>query len=124
MFEDGRPIYLQIAERIREEVLAGTLTGGDQVMSTTQYATFYGINPATAAKAFHELLAEGVIYKRRGVGMFVSDDAAQLLRDAARRDFWHSVFDPALDRAELLGISTQDLTAHLAARHRSDDPER
>lgn len=132
MFEDGRPIYLQIAERIRDDVLSGALQAGDQVMSTTQYATFYGINPATAAKAFQELLADGVIYKRRGVGMFVSDDAAATLRDAARQDFYRGVLDPALDRAAVLGIPPEDLVAHLeqhlaargGASGRLDDTDR
>ena len=115
MFDDLSPIYLQIAERIRGEVLAGTLGADDPVMSTNQYAEFYGINPATAAKAFHQLLDEGVLYKRRGVGMFITAGArAQLLEDRRAR-FFGEVLDPVLDRAALLGISVDEVMAHVAA---------
>lgn len=115
MFDDLSPIYLQIAERIRGEVLAGSLGADDPVMSTNQYAEFYGINPATAAKAFHQLLDEGVLYKRRGVGMFITAGArAQLLEDRRAR-FFGEVLDPVLDRAALLGISVDEVVAHVAA---------
>ena len=116
MFDDRSPIYLQIAERIRADVLAGTLDADDPVMSTNQYAEFYGINPATAAKAFHQLLDEGVIYKRRGVGMFVSPGARSQLLEDRRGRFFDEVLDPVLDRAAVLGIPVEDLLAHVTAR--------
>ena len=86
MFDGREPIYHQIAEAIRGEVLSGALEEEDQVMSTTQYATTYRINPATAAKAFAQLVDEGVLYKRRGVGMFVAPGAADRLRAERRKD--------------------------------------
>ena len=75
MFDGRDPIYLQIANGIKDEVLKGALKEGEQVMSTNQYAAFYQINPATAAKGFAQLVDEGVLYKKRGIGMFVSPDA-------------------------------------------------
>ena len=66
-FDDRSPIYLQIAEQIRRDVATGELGEGDQVMSTTQYATTYRINPATANRAMALLVAEGVVHKQRGV---------------------------------------------------------
>ena len=116
VFDDSSPIYLQIAERIRADVLSGALDADDPVMSTNQYAEFYGINPATAAKAFHQLLDEGVIYKRRGVGMFVSPGARSQLLEDRRGRFFDEVLDPVLDRAEVLGIPVEALIAHVAAR--------
>ena len=87
MFDGRDPIYLQIAEAIRGEILTGALREGEQVMSTTQYATTYRINPATAAKAFAELVAEDVLVKQRGVGMFVADGATGRLHAEATITF-------------------------------------
>ena len=119
MLDDRSPIYRQIADRIRDEVLAGVLGPDDAVMSTNQYAAFYGINPATVAKAFHELLAEGVIYKRRGVGMFVAVDAADRLRAERRSRFFSDDLDPVLARAAVLGIPVESIVEHVRA-HRAD----
>ena len=114
MFEGRDPIYHQIAEAIRGEILSGALQEEDQVMSTTQYATTYRINPATAAKAFAQLVDEGVLYKRRGVGMFVAAGAAATLRGQRRSAFFTERLDPVLREAELLGLTAQDLTDYLA----------
>jgi DNA-binding transcriptional regulator YhcF (GntR family) len=119
MLDDRSPIYRQIADRIRDEVLAGALGPDDAVMSTNQYAAFYGINPATVAKAFHELIAEGVIYKRRGVGMFVAADAAERLRAERRTSFFSEDLDPVLTRARVLGIPVESIVEHI----RSQPPE-
>lgn len=113
MFEGRDPIYHQIAEAIRGEILSGALAEEDQVMSTTQYATTYRINPATAAKAFAQLVDEEVLYKRRGVGMFVAPGAAARLRAARRQAFFSERLDPVIREAHLLGISTDDLTTYL-----------
>lgn len=122
MFDGREPIYHQIAEAIRGEILSGALQEEDQVMSTTQYATTYQINPATAAKAFAQLVDEGVLYKRRGVGMFVGPGAAEQLRTQRRTAFFAERFDPVIREAELLGLSTADLTAYLTSRQDSTAP--
>src|SRR5690606_8577770 len=94
MFDDRSPIYQQVAERIKEDILSGALREGDQVMSTNQCAAFYRINPATAAKGFHQLVEEGVLYKKRGIGMFVSPDAQERLKAQRRESFFADVVDP------------------------------
>lgn len=114
MFDGREPIYVQIAEAIRGEILSGALKEGDQVMSTTQYATTYRINPATAAKAFAQLVDEGVLHKQRGVGMFVSDGASSLLRNRRREAFFADRLDPVLREAALLGITSDELTTYLS----------
>ncbi len=114
MFDGREPIYRQIAEAIRGEILSGALAEGDQVMSTTQYATTYRINPATAAKAFAELVAEGVLHKQRGLGMFVSNGAPAQLRARRRKTFVAERLDPVLRDAELLGITREDLARYLS----------
>jgi DNA-binding transcriptional regulator YhcF (GntR family) len=111
---DGRdPIYLQIADQIRDDILDGALKEEDQVMSTTQYATTYRINPATAAKAFSELVDEGVLYKRRGVGMFVATGAREALAAHGRERFFADVLDPAVSEARRLGIDLEDVIARI-----------
>lgn len=103
-FDDRTPIYRQIADQIRTDVLSGVLADDDQVMSTTQYAEFHRINPATAARAFQELVDEGVLYKRRGLGMFVSPGASDRLRADRRADFVQRIIDPLVDEVRRLGL--------------------
>ena len=113
MFDDRSPIYRQIAERIRSEVLSGALAEDEQVMSTTQYASAYRINPATAAKAFQQLVDEGVLYKRRGVGMFVARGARHALQEDHRRRFFADVVDPMIAEAEAIAVPLEAVVEHI-----------
>ncbi|PFG19219.1 GntR family transcriptional regulator [Serinibacter salmoneus] len=116
MFDGPEPLYVQIAAHVRDLVLAGDLAEEEQVMSTTQFATTYRINPATAAKAFAGLVEEGVLYKRRGLGMFVAPGARERLLGSGREAYFAEVLDPALDQAERLGISTDEVHDYIAGR--------
>ena len=109
MFHGRDPIYVQIADGIRADVAEGTLHEGEQVMSTNQYATTYRINPATAAKAFADLVADGVLVKQRGIGMFVADGARERLLAARRARYFDAVLAPALDEARRIGIGGDEL---------------
>ncbi|HWM22536.1 MAG TPA: GntR family transcriptional regulator [Ilumatobacteraceae bacterium] len=109
MFDDRTPIYRQIADEIRHQILTGGLAAGDQVMSTTQYSTFHRINPATVAKAFQQLVDEDLLEKRRGIGMFVSEGAADRLRTRRRAAFVDDVVGPMMAEARRLGIATDDV---------------
>ncbi|HEV2782978.1 MAG TPA: GntR family transcriptional regulator [Actinophytocola sp.] len=113
MFDDRSPIYRQIADRIRADVLSGALDRDEQVMSTNQYAAFYRINPATAAKAFQQLVDEGVLYKKRGIGMFVSPTARDALRAQRRKSFFADVVDPMVAEARAIGIPLADVIARI-----------
>lgn len=113
MFDDRSPIYLQIADGIKNDVLSGALEEDQQVMSTNQYAAFYRINPATAAKGFAQLVDEGVLYKKRGIGMFVSPDARAKLRSERRERFFTEVVDPMLAEAKRVGIEIDEIVRHL-----------
>ena len=109
MFDDRSPIYQQIADQIKNDILSGALGEDEQVMSTNQYATFYRINPATAAKGFHQLIDEGVLYKRRGLGVFVSPNARERLRGQRRERFFDEVVDPMVAEARILGVDLDDV---------------
>lgn len=113
MFDDRSPIYRQIAEQIEADVLSGALGGDEQVMSTNQYAAFYRINPATAAKAFQQLADEGVLYKRRGIGMFVSPGAGERLRAQRRERFFADVVEPMAAQARAIGIPLGEVVARI-----------
>jgi GntR family transcriptional regulator len=113
VFDDRSPIYQQIANGIKDDVLSGTLKEDEQVMSTNQYAAFYQINPATAAKGFAQLVDEGVLYKKRGIGMFVSPDARARLRGQRRERFFTDVVDPMLAEARMLGVDVDEIVAYL-----------
>jgi len=107
--DDSRPIFLQIAEQIENDIIDGTTPEETQVPSTNEFAAFYRINPATAGKGVNLLVDEGILYKKRGIGMFVANGARDTLV-AKRRDHFATEFvQPLLAEAEKLGITTQQL---------------
>lgn len=113
MFDERSPIYRQIADRIKADILSGGLEADEQIMSTNQYAAFYRINPATAAKAFQELADEGVLYKRRGLGMFVDPGARDRLLQEHRERFFAAIVEPMVHEARAIGIPLRDVMRYL-----------
>ena len=109
MFDDGTPIFQQLADRIAGDVLSGTYAEGDQVASTNEFAAFYRINPATALKGVTMLVDEGALYKKRGIGMFVADGAQARLKTKRREKFSAEFVTPLLTEAAKLGISSEQL---------------
>jgi DNA-binding transcriptional regulator YhcF (GntR family) len=110
LIDDSRPIFVQIAERIENDILAGGLPEEAQVPSTNQFASFYQINPATAAKGVNLLVDQGILYKKRGVGMFVAADAREKLMEKRRELFFEQYVVSMIQEAEKLGITAQQLT--------------
>ena len=113
MFDDRSPIYRQIADQVKADVVSGTLGGDEQVMSTNQYAAYYRINPATVAKAFQQLVDEQVLYKKRGIGMFVTPTARDALRARRREHFFSDVVDPMVAEASAVGIPIDEVVARI-----------
>lgn len=109
MIEEGRAIFLQIAESVEDAIIDGSLSEDAQAPSTNELAAFHRINPATAAKGVNMLVDKGVLYKRRGVGMFVADGARDLLLAERRAIFAQRFVDPLLAEARKLGLDAQDL---------------
>lgn len=118
MFDERSPIYVQIAEQIKNDIVNGILLEDEQVMSTNQYAAFYRINPATAAKAFQQLVDDGVLYKRRGIGMFVSRTAREELRSARRDRFFADVVDPMIAAAQAIGVPLDEVVRRVESSRR------
>ena len=114
--DESRPIFLQVAEQIENDIIMGALAEEDQVPSTNEFAAFHRINPATAAKGIAMLTDKGVLYKRRGLGMFVTPGAREILLAKDRELFVRDVLDPVIDAALVLGLSPDVLTAHIDRR--------
>lgn len=116
VIEEGKALFLQIAERIEDQILDGSLEEESQAPSTNELAAFYRINPATAAKGVAMLTDKGVLYKRRGIGMFVASGARATLLTERRSAFADRYIDPLLAEARTLGLDAEDLAALLRER--------
>ena len=109
MLDDATPIFTQIAERLADEIVDGGLAEGDRVPSTNELAAFYRINPATAAKGVNVLIDDGLLEKRRGVGMFVAVGARERLLEDRRRRFAERYVEPMVAEANRLGLDDDAL---------------
>lgn len=104
-----KSIYLQISEMIENDILRDILLEEEKVPSTNELAKLYAINPATAAKGINMLVDSGVLYKRRGIGMFVNGGAKQMIQKKRKGEFFENFVKPILSEAEALGISKEEL---------------
>ncbi|GLY43109.1 GntR family transcriptional regulator [Amycolatopsis sp. NBRC 101858] len=109
MKDDGRPLFLQIAAGIENSIVDGSLAADTQAPSTNELAAFHRINPATAAKGINQLVADGILYKRRGIGMFVAPDARAQLLERRRRDFTRQFLAPLMAEAGKLGMDAEEI---------------
>ena len=109
LIDENRPIFVQIAERIEEDILAGRLTEEEQVPSTNQFAALYQINPATAARGVNLLVDQGILYKKRGMGMFVATGSRERLMEKRRELFFEQYVVAMLREATKLGIEEEQL---------------
>lgn len=105
---EDRPIFQQIAEQLEEAILSGAYPEESQVPSITEYSVQYRINPATALKGINLLVDAGLLYKKRGVGMFVASGAREKLRQSRRERFYHYV-QRMVREARNLGLTDQEL---------------
>lgn len=111
MLEDGKNIYLQIAEQIADDILSGALEEEMLAPSTNQIAKLYAINPATAAKGVNILVDAGILYKKRGIGMCVSAGARQLVLQTRQQEFYNNYLLALLEEAKKLDITDEQLIA-------------
>lgn len=111
------PLFLQIARAIENDIVDGILTEEAQAPSTNEIAAFHRINPATALKGVNELVARGVLHKKRGIGMFVTVGARGALIQQRRAEFADRFLTPALAEARRLGLSDTDVIALIQEAH-------
>ena len=113
LLNEEKSIYLQICDRIETDILRGVLLEGERVPSTNELARLYTINPATAAKGLGILVDRGILYKKRGLGMFVADGAAEAIRLRRKQEFMEVKLRELLAESRSLGITTGELIAML-----------
>lgn len=99
----------QIAEMIEKDILLGEYQVGDQVMSTTLLSKSLQINPATAVKGVNLLVSEGILYKKRGIGMFIAPDAREIILRKRRQSFHDKYIMNMLEEAKVLELSREDV---------------
>ena len=109
LLNEQKSIYLQICEMIETDILRGILLEEERVSSTNELARHYTINPATAAKGVNMLVDEGILYKRRGIGMFVAKGAREKILNKRKAAFAEAHIAPLLHEANSLGITTDEL---------------
>ena len=109
MLNDQALIYQQIAQLLEDGILRGEYPADSQVPSTNELARAFNINPATAAKGINRLVDEGLLYKRRGIGMFVSPGALETLRARRRQAFARDQVRSLVREARRLNVTRQEL---------------
>lgn len=113
-FSNDKAIYLQMADRLSDEILAGTYKAFDRIPSVREYAARLGVNANTAVKAYDQLSQEGVIFNKRGLGYFVAEDAQRNIKDTRRRAFMKTVIPEMVRQMKLLDISLEDVNEAFA----------
>jgi len=108
-FSNDKPIYLQLAEAIEDAILSGAYDEETQIPSTTEISVNYRINPATALKGINILVDNGIVYKKRGLGMFVSTGAKEKILDKRKVTFLESYVTTLISEAKKLSISKKDI---------------
>ena len=109
MFDQDKPIYLQIREKIEDQIVNDQLKEGEQAPSTNQLVSFYKINHATVSKGVNQLVEEGILYKKRGIGMFVAEGAKTMLVQKRKDAFVDDYVVGLVQEADKLGISESEI---------------
>lgn len=103
------PLFIQIAESIEDDVFTGVYGEGDRVPSTNEVAALFGINPHTVLKGMNILVDEGIIHKRRGMGMYVSEGALDTIRAKRQASFAERYVDTLVTEARKLGMTKEQV---------------
>ena len=107
--ESTTPIYMQIAELIEDQILKGIIKEGEQVYSTNELSYLLHVNPATARKGLNLLVDGGIIYKKRGVGMFVSSGATEMIKEKRTNSFFNDYILEMLREGDKLGVDRDEI---------------
>ena len=108
-FTNDKPIYLQISDRLCDEILAGTYQDDARIPSVREYAVLLQVNTNTAMKAYEELARDEIIYNRRGLGYFVTPGAKQTIMERRRQEFMEQQLPELFRNMKLLGIDIKDV---------------
>jgi DNA-binding transcriptional regulator YhcF (GntR family) len=112
-FQNGKSIFLQIADSITDKVVSGEFPAGEKIPSVRELASEMGVNPNTIMRTYSELQAMNVIENQRGIGYFVSTDAPKIILEGKKEEFFNKVLPEFIRQAQLLGISSKELKKHI-----------
>lgn len=115
-FNNDKAIYIQMADRLCDDILAGTYSDDDRVPSVREYAVSLEVNTNTAVKAYDQLARDGIIYNRRGLGYFVTPGARDSIMQARRKAFLDTTLPSLFRDMRLLGIGIDDIVKEWNAR--------
>jgi len=108
-FNNEKPIYIQLAEGLEDAILNEAFGEETQIPSTTELSVMYKINPATALKGINMLVDSDILYKKRGIGMFITAGAKEKILRKRKRSFYDSYIMALLTEAEKLGIEKNEI---------------
>jgi GntR family transcriptional regulator len=120
LFDHDKPIYLQIREKIEDQIVNDQLKEGEQAPSTNQLVSFYKINHATVSKGINQLVEEGILFKKRGIGMFVAEGAKGMLVQKRKDAFVDDYIVGLVREAEKLGITEKEIVQLINKVKRSE----
>ena len=116
-FTNDKAIYIQMADRLCDEILAGTYQDDDRIPSVREYAVLLQVNTNTAVKAYDQLARDGIIYNKRGLGYFVTQGARKEIRKARKREFMKETLPELFRQMRLLDITLEDVEKAYANTH-------
>lgn len=116
--DSNKLIFEQVAEMVENQILDGLLNPEDQSPSTTDFANIYGINPATARKGLNILVDEGILYKKRGMGMFVTSEAKKIISEKRKNEYLTNILPDLIKNIQMLGISQDELIAEIEKNYK------
>ncbi len=108
-FKSEKPIYMQLAEGLEDAILSGAYEEESQIPSTTEISVGYRINPATALKGINRLVEDEIVYKKRGLGMFVSTGAKEKISEKRKIAFFETYITSLVSEAKKLSISKEEI---------------
>lgn len=111
-----KPLYVQIAEQLEDAIFTGAYEEETQIPSTTELSVSLQMNPATVLKGMNILVAENIIYKKRGLGMFVSSGAIERIKQKRQENFYDNYVLPLLDEAKKLGLTEDEIISLIEKR--------
>lgn len=108
-FNSNKAIFLQIRDTIRERILSGELKPGDRIPSVREYGADIGVNPNTVMRTYERLTSEGVIFNKRGIGYFISDEARDIVLESSRKEFLEEELPLVIKKMGLLGLDPKEI---------------
>ena len=121
ILNEEEPIYIQIAKGIEDEILQGDVLEETQIPSTNELSKIYQINPATVLKGINLLVERQILYKKRGIGMFVASGAVAAIKEVRKESFKEVVMTQLFQEAKKLGISKKELIEIIVSSREMDE---